>query len=217
MATLGDLKMRIREETDRDEIAAGGTLEQRLDHAIERAVEYYSNEAFWFTRDVRSSSVVTTAGRSFVTMPAAVRLIDAISCEGEPLLKMAAESIEQGSETGQPSRWTQAGDAILLWPTPDAAYRLLVSGQAQVDAPEHDGDESVWTNEAQDLIAARAKFILFRDIFRDVEGTQLAAQAEGEALSRLRKESRRRMGAGLQARGDEPWTAPTTFNVNRGY
>ena len=57
-----------------------------------------------------------------------------------------------------------------------------------------------WTNEGSDLIAARARMLLCRDSLRDVDGYRLAAEAEAEALAKLRRETRRR---GRFARGCE--------------
>lgn len=212
MATLGDLKTRIILETNRDDLGAGEESEAALTNAISRAIEYYSDERFWFNRD--SGTATTTAGTNYVTLPYAVRVPESVSYNGEPLSKVGTEEIEHLTTTGQPSRWAENGDLIQLYPVPSAAYALSVYGIAQIDAPSYDGDETVWTNEAYDLIAARARFLLFRDVFRDVEGTKLAAQAEGEALSRLRKETRRRNVTPLRA-SDLP-IARSPFDITQG-
>jgi len=214
MATLLELKTRIRLETNKDDIASGGEAEAALTTAIARAIEYYSDEAFWFNRD--SGPSPTTSGTAYVSVPYAVRIPETVSCNGVPLQKVSLSQIEPLTDRGQPSHWAENGGIIQLWPIPDATYSLSVHGIAQIDAPESDGDETVWTNEAYDLIAARTRFLLFRDIWRGVEGVQLAASAEGEALSRLRKETRRRGIAPLRSTGDEPWSARSSFNINRG-
>ena len=116
---------------------------------------------------------------------------------------------------GPPQSWASDGNLVRLWPTPDGSYSLNVYGIAQIDAPQSDADQSVWTTEAQDLIAARSRFLLFRDVFRDTEGVQLAAQAEGEALRKLRQETRRRNRTPLRSTGDEPW-AGRSFSILRG-
>jgi hypothetical protein len=214
MATLLELKTRIRLETNKDDIAASGEAVEALNLAIERAIEYYSDEAFWFNRD--SGTASTTSGSAYVAVPYAVRVPETVSYSGEPLQKTSLSQIEHLTDSGQPTHWAENGGIIQLWPIPDATYSLSVYGVAQIDAPEADGDETVWTNEAYDLIAARARFLLYRDIWRDVEAVKLAAQAEGEALTRLRNETRRRGRTSLRSRGDEPWTARSSFNINRG-
>lgn len=212
---LGDLKARIAEEADRDELLAGGTLENRLAETIARAVEHYADEDFWFKRGEGSAS--TVGAEDYVDLPATIRVAEDVVYLGNALVKVPLEEILGRTESGQPTHWAENGDDIQLWPIPDAVYSLSVFGAAKVAAPTADADETVWTNEAYDLIAARVRFLLFRDVFRDVEGTQLAAQAESEALSKLRKETRRRSVTSLRSRGDEPWTARTRFNVNQGF
>ncbi len=214
MATLLELKTRIRLETNKDDIAPGGEAVEALNLAIARAIEYYSDEAFWFNRD--SGTVSTTSGIATVTVPYAVRVCEMVSCNGVPLQKVPLSQIEHRSDSGRPSHWAENGGIVRLWPIPDGSYSLSVYGIAQIDAPASDGDETAWTNEAYDLIAGRAKLILCRALWGNIEGAQLAASEEGEALARLRQETRRRGRTALRASGDEPWTARSSFNINRG-
>jgi hypothetical protein len=212
--TFSDLKARIAEEIDRDDLVAGGPLETRLAQSIARAIEYYADEPFWFRRG--DGEAVTSAGAREVSLPASVRIAHDVSLAARSLRKIPFESMVGRSGPGRPSHWAETGDAIALWPIPDGSYTLSISGIAAAPAPEADGDISVWTNEAFDLIAARARFLLFRDVLRDTEGTQLAAQAEGEALSKLRREGHRRGRTALGAAGDEPWSTKAGFSIDRG-
>lgn len=218
MATLGELKTQIRRETNKDDIGAGAESEGALNQAIADAIEFWSDELFWFNKAgaIVSATVSTVAGIGFVATPAAIRIADKVVHDGGELRKFALDQIEGATETGTPKAWAANGDTLQLWPIPDAAYTLTVFGTAQIDAPVTDADETVWTNEARSLIAARVRFLLYRDTWRDVEATQLAAQAEGEALTRLRRETRRRNGTPLRSTGDEPWSAPSTFNISQG-
>lgn len=212
MATLADLKARVILETDRDDMGSGEESEDALTNAIARAVEFYSSHDFWFNRD--NATVSTVAGTGYVVGPYAVRLIETVAYQGEALQKVAARDIEYLTDAGRPSRWAENGGLIQLWPIPDAVYSLSIYGTGQFDAPEDDDDESVWTNEAYDLIAARVRFLLCRDTFRDVDGAELAQQAETEELDRLRKESRRRGTVPL--RSDLP-VSRATFNIYKGW
>ena len=212
--TLGDLKTRIIAETNRDDLGAGLALETQLGLCIARAIEFHSDQDFWFNRGSGTRS--TSNGVATVALPTGVRVPATVAYSASPLLKAAIEDIEYLTGSGLPTRWAQNGGNIQLWPIPDGAYALAIYGIAQIDAPTLDATSNVWTAEAQDLIAARTRFLLFRDVFRDGEGVQLAAQAEGEALERLRKESRRRGMTPLRSTGDEPWSAATTFNISTG-
>lgn len=213
MATLAELKTRIRLETNKDDIAVSGEAETALTTALTQAVEFYADEQFWFNR--ASGSGNTSAATATIALPAGIRYPHAVSYLGETLRKVSLGEIEHRTETGQPTHWAENEGLIQLWPIPDATYSLSVFGLASTGLPA-DGASNIWTSEAVDLIAARTRFLLFRDIWRDVEGVQLAASAEGEALSRLRKESRRRGITPLRSTGDEPWSARSSFNINRG-
>ncbi|MGE5721542.1 MAG: hypothetical protein ACM3YM_03700 [Sphingomonadales bacterium] len=213
--SLGDLMSRIIDETDRDDLGSGGALSNQLALCIERAIEFYSDEAFWFNR--AAATATTANGSATVPLPSEIRAADTVSCNGCALRKVPVRDLEYRTESGRPSLWAMDGDAIRLWPTPDAAYPIGIYGVARIDPPGSDGAANAWTTEAQDLIAARTRFLLFRDVLRDGEGAQLAAQAEGEAIDRLRRETRRRAVTPLRSTGDEPWSALTTFDVNRGF
>jgi hypothetical protein len=216
MPTLGDLKTRLIAETNRDDLATGEALEAVLASCISQASEHFAGEDFWFTR--ASGSRSTTASVDLVALPDEVRVAEVVVCDGERLLKVLPATLAAAVAAGKPTQWAAIGDNIQLWPVPDGSYSLDIFGLARIDPPASDGESGIWTNEAYDLIAARTRFLLFRDVFRDVEGTQLAAQAEGEALGRLRRETRRRAVISLRSTGDEPWTAQTgSFSVNRGY
>lgn len=212
MSTLAELKTRIRLETNKDDIASGGEAETALTTALTQAVEYYSDELFWFNR--ASGTGNTSASTATISLPSGIRYPLAVSYSGETLKKVGLDEIEYRTETGQPTRWAENEGLIQLWPIPDATYTLSVFGLASTALPA-DGASNIWTSEALDLICARAKFLLYRDIWRNVEAVKLAAQAEGEALSRLRKESRRRGIAPLRSLGDGPWTRGG-FNINSG-
>lgn len=213
MATLAELKTRIRLETNKDDIAASGEAETALTTALTQAVEYYADEQFWFNR--ASGSGNTSAATATIALPAGIRIPLSVSYLGETLRKEHLDKFQHRTETGQPMVWAENEGAIQLWPIPDATYSLSVFGTASTTLPA-DGASNIWTSEAVDLIAARTRFLLFRDIWRDMEGVQLAASAEGEALSRLRKETRRRGITPLRSTGDEPWSARSSFNINRG-
>ena len=113
--------------------------------------------------------------------------------------------------SGLPDRYAYYNDTLKLYPVPDAVYAMEITGLAQIAAPAADGDSSAWTNEAQDLIVARASFTLYRDQFRDTTGAQIAAGAAAEALGRLKRETARRLTTPLRA--GRPRRG---FNINHG-
>jgi len=208
MATLDDLKTRIRLETGKDDIADGGEAEAALDTAIERAVEFYAERRFWFNQD--SGTASTVASTAYVNTPYAVRVPEVVSYSGTALRKRSLSEFQHLTDTGQPLYWDERGDRIYLYPIPNAVYALSVYGIAQIDAPTSGSDETVWTNEAYDLIAARTRFLLYRDQWTDMDRMTLAAQAEAEALDRLETESRRRSRTMLRHKSEAPWLRAIT-------
>jgi len=213
MATLGQLKTRIRLETNRDDIAPGGEAEQALGDAIASAIGYYSQERFWFNR--ASGTVTATPSSGTAALPVGMLIADAVARDGCDLIKVPLEEIERKTETGWPSHWAENEGQIQFWPIPDAAYVFTVTGVADIGVPSLDGDSNAWTTTGYDLIDARARIILYRDYWRDPEGAQIAAIAEMDALSNLRKHSRARDKTRLRNPGDMPYLRDS-FNIVTG-
>ena len=72
---------------------------------------------------------------------------------------------------------------------PAVKLDVRFGGIAELGVP---ADSNEWTGAGYDLIAARVRMLLCRDVLRDLDGVRLAAAAEEEALGRLRRETRRR-------------------------
>lgn len=204
MATLGEIKTRIIAETQRDDLS-GDLATQLLIH-IQGACEHYSDEKFWFNSII--ASAVTVAGTATVNVPATMRRVDRVTIPAYYTELIETTLVDMHYDTVQsiPRGYAYYNDALKLYPIPDAVYTLELTGLAQVDAPSADGDTSIWTEEAQDLIVARAKMTLYRDQFRDPEGVQLAAGAAVDAMNKLKRETARRLETRLRVR-----------NPRRGY
>lgn len=197
MPTYADLKTRIITETVRDDLA--GDLATTLATHIARAVEYYASTRFWFNTIL--ASAMTTPGTATVDIPATVRIVDRAAYPngfGDINEYQLVELPDDGS-TGRPTRYAYYNDKLRLWPTPDGAYTLNIYGVAQIAGPTADGDTNVWTNQAYDLITAQTKMTLYRGIFRDPEGAQLAMAEVQDALARLKRETARRVQSPLRS------------------
>lgn len=211
MATLAQLYTRIILDLARDDMGSGGELEQAKIDAVIDAIDDYKAEQFWFNR--ASTSGNTTAADATLTMPTGVYVPKTASYEGEALSRAALEEIEHRTETGVPTHWAENEETIQLWPIPDAVYAILVAGTADIDAPAS-GSSNIWTVEAYRLILNAAKKILLRDTLRDPEGATLAQLAEEAALSKLRRETRRRGSVPLRT---DLVSMGGRFNINRGW
>lgn len=195
MATLNQLYARIVLDTNRDDLGPSTELEQAKIDAVADAIELHADELFWFNR--ASASGTTSAGQAALPMPAGIRLARTVAHQGAKLEKRPLEALEHRGETGRPAQWAENEGAIQLWPVPDGAYVLAVFGLAAAGLPASGDESNCWTTEAYRLILSAAKKILYRDVLRDSEGAMTAAAAEEEALTRLRRETRRRSRAGL--------------------
>lgn len=207
MATIAEFKIRIIAETNRDDMGSGGELETVLANTIARAIDFHADELFWFNR--KTGTANTVASTATVALPTGMRIAQAVSYNQSPLLKVALADIEHLTTAGQPSLWAENEGLIQLSPVPDAVYALSVYGVADLGVPASTNE---WTTEAQDLIAATTRKILYRDVLRDIDGYNLSRAAEEEELTKLRRETRRRGRVGLST--DLP--VPTGFNIVTG-
>lgn len=67
------------------------------------------------------------------------------------------ERLQEGSTPqGTPTYYTFYAGQIGIWPTPDAAYELYFSGHVKPVVPTSDGANSVWFDEANEMIEAGA-------------------------------------------------------------
>lgn len=196
MATLTALYTRLILDLNRDDMGSGGELEQAKIDAVADAINHFKAEQFWFNR--ASGSGATTASDGTLTIPSGVHVPHVVAYSGNELTRVPLAQIEHKDDTGIPTQWAENEEQIQLWPIPDAAYTIYVYGTADIDAPASGAASNIWTTEAYDLILSEAKVILCRGPLRDPEGLAMAKDARAEALSALRRESRRRSAAPLQ-------------------
>ena len=195
MATLAEAYARLILDLDRDDMGSGGALEQAKIDAVADAINHFKAEQFWFNR--ASGSGDTIAADATLALPSGVYVPHLVSYDGAALLRVPLADIEHRTETGVPTHWAENEETIQLWPIPDGAYTIFVHGTADIDAPAS-ASSNIWTVEAEDLILAEAKVILCRGPLRDPDGLALAKDAREEALSAIRRESRRRSASPLQ-------------------
>lgn len=198
MATLGDIKTRIITELSRDDLS--DDLAVQLDTHIMRAIEYYSDTRFWFNAALGTATA--TPSSATVAIPSDIRTITRVTI---PVVQV--DLVEKtfplivdvhNASAGKPQFYAYYNNSIWLSPVPDAAYVLQFYGIAQITQPAGDNASTVWTNEAQDLIVNHTKMTLYRDQFRDPEGTQLALGATQDSFKRLRRETARRLVTSLR-------------------
>lgn len=199
MADLAALKLEIATELAKDNLESGGDLEATLLKHIQDACEYFSDTKFWFNSIITTAT--TSAGVSTVAIPSTVRVIErlTIPAYGTELCETVLSRIDDGTEQGMPCTYAYYNDTMKISPIPDATYTLNIYGIAAVAAPTTGTDSSIWTNQASRLIRARTKQTLARGVFRDPEGATLFAAEVGEELTRLKRETARRLVTPLRS------------------
>jgi hypothetical protein len=208
MATLADLKTRIIAETSRSDLE-DELADQLLIH-IQRACEYYADERFWFNAIITTAT--TSASTATVTVPATVRRVERVTIPAyyTELREVGLNEIDPDTtNTSIPYSYAYLNDTLKLYPVPAATYTLEITGLKVIAAPSVDADDNEWTDEAQDLIVAQTKMTLYRGQFRDPEGTQLALGEVKDALTKLKRETARRLETPLR-----PRLSRRRYNIN---
>lgn len=203
MATLDDLRTRLIAETNRDDLS--DDLAAALNEVIQRAIEYYALQRFTFNETTATG--VTVAGNQYVTLPTGIRRLDmlevTVGANRYPLTARDYAEIQQwqgySSSSGQPTDYSVSEGQVRLYLTPNIAYTLSFTGIKDVTPALNYAvgtSSNAWLVQGYDLIAARCRYLLYRDYFRDDAGASIALGAEQEAMARLRNEASRLLGTG---------------------
>jgi len=193
--TLADMKDRITDELDRDD------LSDQVENAIRDAIALYQPTRFYFNETgAEGSNFVTQAGKVtygatddpdipffydideiFVTISNnnyRVRRIDPSFWRIQQLPTMR----------GQPYQYMWANQTISLFPTPNTAYAMTITGHYKIAAPASDTEpNNHWMTDAEGLIRNCAKRLLFTDLVRNYEAAEVAGAREREHLDQLKR------------------------------
>lgn len=199
MATLAELKLRIITEINRDDLA--DDLADILGTYIDRSIDFYANSRFWFNEARAVGSFVT--GDEYLNLPTGTRILDQlyiiIGSVRYEMLRREMDQIEtlySVPMTGQPTDYAIFGDQIRVWPTPNTAWQYIALTVSDVTPLTDDTSSNYWTNEGQDLIDARTRYLIYRDALRDNDGANNAKVAEDEAYTNLKGKTNRKIGVG---------------------
>lgn len=194
MATLGDLKARIADELLKRNLTA------QIAKAIPKAIEHYAGRRWWFNTGRMVGAATATDADGFIALPTGTRLIDEIRVGSNTLERRPPEWLDEwlalSPARGDPFDYSPYGDRIRVYPVPTGPISIVVVGTFDLAPLTDDSSSNAWTNEAEDLICARSKMRLYRDVLRDPEGALLAKAAMEEAETDLNMKTIRRVGTG---------------------
>lgn len=93
-----------------------------------------------------------------------------------------------------PTDWCWHAGGIRLYPFPDQAYPMIMTGIMRFPTLAATGDTNPWMVEAEELIRCAAKRRLYLHVLRNPEQAQMMQGEEQNALRNLKRESSRRAG-----------------------
>ena len=203
MATFEEMQNRIADDLNRTDLTT------QIKKAINRAVEFYEKERFWFNESVWSfsasngveevsfSSALTTDvfERDAVTLTRSATDIYPLDEITFQELRRIATSGTSNSQ-GPPSRYATFNNRWFFYPVPDSNYVLHVYGQKGYATLSASGDTNDFTTDAEDLIEARARWWLYARVLKDMPNATVAKTEEIEALQSLRSKSTSRISTG---------------------
>lgn len=206
-STFSDMALQIADEID----DTTGEYAGQIQTAIFSAIRYCERDVYYFneTRDVTFSTVdgqdwYGAADNS--NIPTLIRIVEAY-CErsdGERtcMQRETPEDLELLSDNsasrGEPYAYTYFGQRVRLYPIPDATvYTIrLQLGPYRLTTITNASDSNVWTTEAFDMVKARAKYILNKDILKDAAAATEALNDYTDQHNALKAETSRRNARG---------------------
>jgi hypothetical protein len=201
MANYLDLRTSIANDLTR------GDLDAQIKKAVLDAVRTHAVSRFWFNV-TRRKTFETDAGRAGYGAADLAEIPDLIAIEALYLFDGASrfpldfwqidhfEMLSVSPSQGRPTCYTRADGEILLWPTPNAAWTLRPHIHFRFPELVRDEDSSPWTNEAEQLIRAQAKWFLYANVIEDDEGASRMLPQIGDYKARLDAETSRRSASG---------------------
>lgn len=202
MTTLAIMKARIASELRRTDLTT------QIADAITTSIEAYKGHRFWFAVS-RALTFTTVAGQEFYTATdnaniGRIEKIDFVNLLVGTYPYLLSESdpdqIESlsldGTQDGQPRYYSLYANQFRLYPIPEQAYTVRVSGIIGLGAPASDVEaNNAWMIEGERLIRHRATFELATHVLRDKDIQESAALGVEDALTSLRLRSANRQAS----------------------
>jgi hypothetical protein len=206
--TFSDLMFVIFDEID-------DTTEEyssQVQNAILGAIRFCEREQYYFneTRDVTFDTVAGQQwydGTANSNIPTLGRIVEAYlelpSGERRTMRRVTPEEVELLSDNsasrGEPYCWTYFGQRLRIYPIPsDTVYTIrLQLGPYRLAKISDTSDSNAWVVEAFDMIKARAKYILQKDILKDAALATEALNDYNDQHDALKAETSRRNSSGF--------------------
>jgi len=210
MRNFHDMMQALRQDLD----DVSGEYAMPIQAAIFAALRFCAREPFYFnqTRDVVFD---TTAGQGWYDSTDKEQIgtlagLDRVTCQSGHhgrvwvLQRETPERLDVLDATaspGSPVKFCYFGQKLRLFPRPDVAgYRIRLQLTPQrFDMITDFNADHIWFIEAADLIFARAKYEIYKNILKDAASATAALNDFHEQLQALQVETSRRRGHGRVA------------------
>lgn len=176
-------------------------LDDQIKEAINRAIEDYEEERFLFNEGI-NTDLNTVAGTPSYALPTDILHIDQVVYVFSTYdYRLQWQTYEwyieilgnQTSQVGPSQYYTIYGGQIYLYPTPNEITNVPISGilRQPLTPLTADGDSNAWTNDAKQLIKARAKMDLFANRLYKADAAQAQQVLADDYFKHLRRASDR--------------------------
>lgn len=202
MTTLAAMISEIESDTERSDTTA-------IRSKISAAIRHYQPTRLFFneSRDVTFTTVIGQTEYTFASdIGTEFYKIDGVwLTQGTNVYQLrrcdyrALEILLDGNSTSsQPTSFAWIDRQMRLYPEPNDAYTVRVTGHIKAAAPASDAEtDNVWMTEAYDLIMSRAKAELYAHRWEEPAAAQVMRVAEAEALDRLLATTDTKIGSGF--------------------
>ena len=188
MATLAQLRSRIADDLDRDDMST------QIDKAVNRAISHYGMSRFWFNEATGTFSTVASQ-ENYGTgdgIPSDILEVDYLTVtSGSDKLEVEQrdykflQQINPDAGTGLPIYFAWFQENIYFYPVPDAVYTITVSYLQNYSDLSADGDSNDFSNNADELIENYSLRWIYSRVLKDPEQALIANQLEQSAFSSL--------------------------------
>jgi hypothetical protein len=192
MSTLGELTTRIHGDLNATSIT------DVVVQQIKLAIRHYHSVPLWFTEATTSLSV----SQAYVAVPAdfVYEMGFYVMQSGIPVpmdKRLPNEIFDNRATTGaRPTEYTYYGDRFEFNYSADSVYTMRLDYIKELTTLSAAADTNAWLTHGEDLIASRAKKVLFSEYLKDERAAARAAVLEKEAYSSLLRHRDQRHGTG---------------------
>ena len=178
MASFLDLRTNIASDLTRDDLG------NQIGRAVLDAIKNYERDRFYFntTRLLTFPTVPlqkTYTGADLPQIPNIIRIDQLFLKDTTSVFSLDRYEPDEfewltdsNTGPGKPSAFTYIDGQILLYPTPVTVYTMRPIMHYRLDPLVQDADSNAWCNDAEQLIRAHAKLILYSNVLEDDAGAQ---------------------------------------------